>query len=99
MAIGDFTKIGSSDSDISNLLVKIEDKWDSVVTCFFIDTGHNVASCIDIIHKILKPGGVWINFGPLYYYFDGHGDNSIELSWEEIKKYIKKLFNIEVEIF
>lgn len=32
--------------------------WDAVVTCFFIDTAHNIIEYIEIISKILKDGGV-----------------------------------------
>lgn len=32
--------------------------WDVVVTCFFIDTAHNIVEYIEIISKILKDGGV-----------------------------------------
>jgi hypothetical protein len=32
--------------------------WDVVVTCFFIDTAHNIIEYIEIISKILKDGGV-----------------------------------------
>ncbi|KAM7270156.1 hypothetical protein ACFE04_029370 [Oxalis oulophora] len=64
--------------------------WDAVVTCFFIDTAHNVVEYIEIISKILKDGGVWINLGPLLYHFaDMYGqedDMSIELSLEDVKK-------------
>lgn len=40
--------------------------WDAVVTCFFIDTAHNIVEYIEIISRILKDGGVgsyyiWIN--------------------------------------
>ena len=37
--------------------------WDAVVTCFFIDTAHNIVEYLEIIYKVLKPGGVWINLG------------------------------------
>ncbi|MFQ6658659.1 hypothetical protein Gotur_027814 [Gossypium turneri] len=64
--------------------------WDAVVTCFFIDTAHNIIEYIEIISRILKEGGVWINFGPLLYHFaDMYGqedDMSIELSLEDVKK-------------
>ena len=43
--------------------------WDCVVTCFFIDTAHNVIEYIECISKILKKGGVWINIGPLLYHY------------------------------
>jgi hypothetical protein len=32
--------------------------WDAVVTCFFLDTAHNIVEYIEIISKILKDGGV-----------------------------------------
>ena len=32
--------------------------WDAVVTCFFIDTAHNIVEYIEIISRILKDGGV-----------------------------------------
>ncbi len=39
------------------------DEWDAVVCCFFIDTAHNVIEYLERIYHILKPGGLWINFG------------------------------------
>lgn len=47
--------------------------WDAVVTCFFIDTAHNIIEYIETISKILKDGGV--NF--LCYSFL----NSFDLLW------------------
>jgi len=40
-----------------------------------------------IIHRILAPGGVWINLGPLLWHFEEHStsDPSIELDLEEVK--------------
>lgn len=38
---------------------------DGVVTCFFIDTAANVLDYLGHIHSLLRPGGVWINLGPL----------------------------------
>ncbi|XP_024003927.1 carnosine N-methyltransferase isoform X2 [Eutrema salsugineum] len=67
-----------------------EGMWDAVVTCFFIDTAHNIIEYIETISKILKDGGVWINLGPLLYHFaDTYGhenEMSIELSLEDVKK-------------
>ncbi|KAI4341895.1 hypothetical protein MLD38_026566 [Melastoma candidum] len=64
--------------------------WDAIVTCFFIDTAHNIMEYIEIISKVLKDGGVWINLGPLLYHFaDMYGQDeemSIELSLEDVKK-------------
>jgi len=63
--------------------------WDAVVTCFFLDTAHNIVEYIEIISKVLKDGGVWINLGPLLYDFSDmtpDDDMSIELSLEDVKK-------------
>ena len=43
----------------------LPETWDCVVTCYFIDTAHNVIAYIENISKILKPGGYWINLGTL----------------------------------
>ena len=40
-------------------------EWDCLVTCFFIDTAHNLLDYLTTINKILKPGGLWVNIGPL----------------------------------
>ncbi|KAF1858739.1 hypothetical protein Lal_00044772 [Lupinus albus] len=82
MCGGDFVEVYNDPSQ--------EGTWDAVVTCFFIDTAHNIVEYIEIISKILKDGGVWINFGPLLYHFaDMYGQEdemSIELSLEDVKK-------------
>lgn len=73
--------------------------WDCVATCFFIDTAHNVIDYIETIWNILKPGGVWINLGPLLYHFENMANElSIELSYEDIRAAIIKYgFDLEVE--
>ena len=43
--------------------------WDAVVTCFFLDTAPIVLEYIEAIHRLLRPGGVWVNFGPLLYHW------------------------------
>ncbi|PWY94453.1 methyltransferase-like protein [Aspergillus sclerotioniger CBS 115572] len=40
-------------------------EFDAVVTLFFIDMSENVIDFLSNIHRLLKPGGVWINLGPL----------------------------------
>ncbi|KAJ4496716.1 N2227-like protein-domain-containing protein [Lentinula lateritia] len=39
--------------------------YDFIVTLFFIDTSVNILSTLEQIHKLLKPGGTWVNLGPL----------------------------------
>jgi len=66
--------------------------WDSIVTCYFIDTAHSVIDYIQKVWDILKPGGYWINFGPLlYHYRNMPGAKSIELSYEQIRRVIEKM--------
>ncbi|XWW96222.1 hypothetical protein V2A60_004195 [Cordyceps javanica] len=41
--------------------------YDVLLTYFFIDTARNLMTYFDTITKLLKPGGYWINLGPLLY--------------------------------
>ncbi|XP_041644353.1 carnosine N-methyltransferase isoform X2 [Cheilinus undulatus] len=88
MVAGDFVEVYSD-----------PDSWDCVATCFFIDTAHNVIEYVETIWKILKPGGVWINLGPLLYHFENMANElSVELSYEDIRTAIVSFgFHIEVE--
>ncbi|RWS26675.1 UPF0586 protein C9orf41-like protein [Leptotrombidium deliense] len=66
-----------------------KNKWDCVATCFFIDTSHNVLAYVETIWNCLKPGGIWINFGPLLYHFaDMPNENSIEPSYDILREAI-----------
>ncbi|KAI8993126.1 N2227-like protein-domain-containing protein [Pilobolus umbonatus] len=80
MVAGDFIEVYGS-QDIN------KGAWDVVVTCFFIDTAKNILEYMEVIHKILKPNGIWINIGPLLYHFEdsSNGESSIELSLEQVK--------------
>ncbi|XP_038725261.1 carnosine N-methyltransferase-like [Tripterygium wilfordii] len=82
MCGGDFVEVYNDPSHVG--------VWDAVVTCFFIDTAHNIVEYIEIISRILKDGGVWINLGPLLYHFaDMYGQEdemSIELSLEDVRR-------------
>ncbi|TPP64439.1 Carnosine N-methyltransferase [Fasciola gigantica] len=81
MAAGDFVEI-----------YKEPDSWDCVTTVFFIDTAHNILQYLESIWLILKPGGYWINFGPLLYHFsDIPGEDSLELSYEELRLAINRM--------
>eukprot|EP00434_Breviolum_minutum_P007057 symbB.v1.2.006227.t1/scaffold340.1/size245066/13 len=70
----------------------------AVLTCFFLDTAKNVFLYIRTIADIIRPGGLWANFGPLLYHYAEQPDQiSIELSWEEVKPEIKKYFDFKEE--
>ena len=72
-------------------------KWDSIVTCFFIDTANNIIEYIETIYNIMKVNGVWINIGPLlYHYTEVESECSIELSWKEVKHIIEG-FGFEIK--
>jgi carnosine N-methyltransferase len=62
------------------------------VTCFFIDTAHSVIDYIEKIWEIMKPGGYWINFGPLLYHFsDAANEKSIELNYDQIREVMTRV--------
>jgi carnosine N-methyltransferase len=74
-----------------------------VVTCFFIDCANNIIEFIETIFRILKPGGSWINLGPLLYHFsETNGENNkkniIQYSAFCIV-YLKKKFNFVLKKF
>ena len=78
MAAGDFLEVYTEN-----------EVWDCVATCFFIDCANNIAAFIETIYKILKPGGVWINLGPLLYHFsDMPQEDSIEPSYQVVREII-----------
>ena len=82
MAAGDFLEVYTE-----------EESWDWVAMCFFLDTAHNVITYIEKVYEILKPGGYWINFGPLLYHFaDIPAEPSIELTYAEVKDVILNKF-------
>ena len=86
MAAGEFLDVYASQ----------ENTWACIITCFFIDAAPNVIEYIEAIHGMLKPGGVWINFGPLTYHWQANVGNdddryrvAIEYSLEQIHHIIK----------
>ncbi|CAG9807078.1 unnamed protein product [Chironomus riparius] len=82
MIAGDFIQVYGQSSQFS--------EWDCVATCFFIDCANNIVDFIEIIYKLLKPGGIWINLGPLLYHFcDMPSELSIEPSYEDIRAIIQ----------
>eukprot|EP00884_Botryococcus_braunii_P007642 jgi/Botrbrau1/1687/Bobra.116_2s0029.2 len=66
--------------------------YDFVLTCFFIDTSHNIIEYIEVIHNALREGGIWINLGPLLYHWaDSHTylpdeELSIEVSLDDVER-------------
>lgn len=54
---------------VSMIFLIVIEMWDCVVTCFFIDSAHNVLDYMTCINRILKVGGLWVNLGPLLWYY------------------------------
>jgi carnosine N-methyltransferase len=83
MVAGDFLEVYGEDKYLSS--------QDCVVTCFFIDCAHNILEFIELIHRILKPGGRWINLGPLMYHFaDVPRESSIEPSYDIVRNLVEQ---------
>lgn len=49
---------------------KYQNSFDAVVTVFFIDTAPNIIRYVETIYHTLRPGGYWINLGPLLWHFE-----------------------------
>lgn len=56
--------------------------YDFIVTLFFIDTSLDVFTTMRHIYNLLRPGGTWINLGPLLW--TSGGQAKVELSLEEV---------------
>ncbi|KAI5296057.1 hypothetical protein KEM52_005870 [Ascosphaera acerosa] len=72
MATGD-RQVGSMSMSAADFLVlysgpTYSEAYDAVTTVFFIDTAPNIIRYIATIHGCLKPGGLWINVGPLLWH-------------------------------
>lgn len=81
MTAGDFLEVYTT-----------KDEWHCVATCFFIDCAPNVVQFIETIYDILKPGGLWINLGPLlYHYSEVKNEKSIEPTFKVLCDVIKKV--------
>ena len=51
-----------------------------------MDTAKNIIEYVETISRLLKKGGVWINFGPLLYHWTDMPDSiSLELSYQELR--------------
>lgn len=81
MTAGDFLKVYTE-----------QDEWSCVATCFFIDCAPNVIEFIERIYSILKPGGYWLNLGPLlYHYSDMPTESSIEPPYDILLEIIRDM--------
>ncbi|KAK7057814.1 N2227 domain-containing protein [Favolaschia claudopus] len=63
--------------------------YDFIVTLFFIDTSLNILTTLEHIYSLLRPGGTWINLGPLLW--TAGGQSKLELSLEEVLQAVDEL--------
>ncbi|KAJ7286842.1 N2227-like protein-domain-containing protein [Mycena rebaudengoi] len=63
--------------------------YDYIVTLFFIDTSLNVLATLEHIFLLLRPGGTWINLGPLLW--TGGAQAKLELSLEEMLHAVEEI--------
>jgi carnosine N-methyltransferase len=68
MATGDFCVLYSQ--------AEYRETFDAVATVFFIDTAPNIIRYIESVRNCLKPGGLWINLGPLLWHHAPHKDDN-----------------------
>lgn len=86
-AVGDFVSMYSSPSQ--------QGVFDSVVTCFFLDTATNIYEYISTIRNVLKPGGVWLNLGPVQW----HENALIRPTSDELRTLIQNVFEFHVRFW
>lgn len=85
---GDFTTVFTSNVKKNTP----KPQYDVIVTYFFIDTARNLISYFETIKTLLRPGGYWINLGPLLY---GTAP-FVKLSVEEILDVMEKGLGFEM---
>lgn len=91
LVAGDFEEIyGSDNTEEAEPQAGL---WDAILTCFFIDTAKDIVNYLRIIHRILAPGGIWINAGPLLWHWENNNTNdpSVELDLDELKELMQKM--------
>lgn len=92
MAAGDFAEVFGRAEE--------EGAFEAVATSFFLDTAPNVVRYLEVIYHVLKPGGVWVNVGPLLYHWSGQdceaGEPCVELSLSALEAVAQRVgFRLE----
>lgn len=91
---GDFLSIYSPDSSLRQMNEPYqENSFDCIITSFFIDTSTDIFDYLLTLRHLLKPGGIWINSGPLHY----HTITSTPYSYHQLEIIIQTLGFIKLE--
>ncbi|KAF1835834.1 methyltransferase [Decorospora gaudefroyi] len=64
--------------------------FDAVATVFFIDTAPNLIRYIEAVRNCLRPGGMWINLGPLLWHPPPRRENDADEDEEERKRRVER---------
>lgn len=79
-------------------LASVRASFDAVITAFALDTSANIFRYVRTVAHVVRPGGLWANFGPLAYDAD-HDEAIVELSWEELRHAVSFFFDVREEDF
>ena len=94
MTAGDFTELYNH--------ISHREQFDAVVTVFFLDTAPNPIEYIRTIRHCLKPGGIWVNNGPLLWHWAERGPllskNSAERSDDHVAMGTSNQGHIELTV-
>ena len=78
VAAGDFVGIYSHPKEAA--------VWDCVASCFFLDACPNLIETLQVVYRMLKPGGLLINLGPLHFHWNGPPFRPGDRSFEEYRQ-------------
>jgi hypothetical protein len=70
-----------------------ESSFDGIVTSFFLDTGNDLLDYLLTLQHLLRPGGIWVNTGPLHY----HSVTATPYSYRLVREIIQGLGFIALE--
>jgi N2227-like protein len=79
------TGVGASsvllaEGDFTTVFRESTAEYDVVITLFFIDTAGNIMQYLETISRMLKPGGIWMNLGPLVW----QPESGLQFTLEEL---------------
>lgn len=80
---------------------KEAEQWDCVACCFFLDAVPSIVENLQLIHRMLRPGGVLVNFGPLLFHWSGPAMRPDDKSREDYQSrysYIDERYLCSVDI-
>merc|ERR1712060_732026 len=90
--LGDFLQLYDKASELST--------YDAVLTAFAVDSTCNIFRYVRTVAHVVRPGGLWANFGPLAFEQGGNDEahgHGVEVSAEELKFAVSHFFDIKEE--